>query len=377
MQRAAAFIFITCCALSALTLAEKTKDSKPPATVVPAESFSQTPNSTAEPTTTTTPNPTTTTTPNPTTTTTPNPTTTTTPKPTTPNPTNTTTPKPTTPNPTNTTTPKPTTPKPTNTTTPKPTTPKPTTPKPTTPKPTNTTTPKPTTPKPTTPKPTTTTTPKPTPTTTTPPRPGPTPSTNVTVGNYTLMADKTVVCLMAQMALKIRLQTPKANGTFIVQPKDTQTEGRCKETTANLTLVFKEGFITFLYNKSVADNSVYVDAVSFDLSYPLSTRGSNKPYNAKNDSLHLFRAKVGHSYSCTGESIYMGNGLYLDVSQDRMQAFNLTKSNNFGFPDNCPADQPDYRVAIAVGVTLLVLVVVVVLAYLLGRRRRTNGYQTL
>ncbi|XP_069033927.1 macrosialin [Embiotoca jacksoni] len=355
MQRAAVFIFITCCALSALTLAEKTKDSKPPATVVPAESFSQTPNSTAE--STTTPTPTNTTTLKPTTT--PTPTNTTTLKPTTtPTPTNTTTLKPTTkPKPTNTTTHKPTTtPTPTNTTTPKPTT---------KPKPTNTTTHKPTT------------TPKPTPTTTTPPRPGPTPSTNVTVGNYTLMADKTVVCLMAQMALKIRLQTPKANGTFIVQPKDTQTEGRCKETTANLTLVFKEGFITFLYNKSVADNSVYVDAVSFDLSYPLSTRGSNKPYNAKNDSLHLFRAKVGHSYSCTGESIYMGNGLYLDVSQDRMQAFNLTKSNNFGFPDNCPADQPDYRVAIAVGVTLLVLVVVVVVAYLLGRRRRTNGYQTL
>lgn len=26
----------------------------------------------------------------------------------------------------------------------------------------------------------------------------------------------------------------------------------------------------------------------------------------------------------------MGNGLYLDVSEDRMQAFNLTKSTDFG-----------------------------------------------
>lgn len=45
--------------------------------------------------------------------------------------------------------------------------------------------------------------------------------------------------------------------------------------------------------------------------------------------------------------------------------------------DVCPADQSDYRVAIAVGVTLLVLIVVVVIAYLVGRRRRSDGYQSL
>lgn len=53
-------------------------------------------------------------------------------------------------------------------------------------------------------------------------------------------------------------------------------------------------------------------------------------YTANNESVRLFPAKVGHSYSCRNESLYMGNGLYLDVSQDRMQAFNLTKSNEFG-----------------------------------------------
>ena len=48
------------------------------------------------------------------------------------------------------------------------------------------------------------------------------------------------------------------------------------------------------------------------------------------------------------------------------------------FPaDSCAADQPDHRVAIAVGVTLLVLIVIVVVAYLLGRRKRTDGYQSL
>lgn len=48
-------------------------------------------------------------------------------------------------------------------------------------------------------------------------------------------------------------------------------------------------------------------------------------YTANNISLHLFPAKIGHSYSCKNESIFMGNGLYLDVSKDQMQGFNITK----------------------------------------------------
>lgn len=56
----------------------------------------------------------------------------------------------------------------------------------------------------------------------------------------------------------------------------------------------------------------------------------NSSYSANNKSLHLFAANIGHCYSCKKESLFMGNGLYLDVSEDRMQAFNLTKSIDFG-----------------------------------------------
>ncbi|XP_049423468.1 macrosialin-like [Epinephelus fuscoguttatus] len=353
MKRAVVFAFIVCCAVSALSLAEDEKNSKPSATESSAEEFNSTP--TAKPA----PKPTTKPTPKPTTKPTPKPTTKPAPKPTT---------KP---------APKPTTkpaPKPTTKPAPKPTTkpaPKPTT-KPA-PKPTTKPAPKPTT-KPT-PKPTTKPAPKPT-TKPAPPPPQPTPSTNLTVGNYTVMGDKKEICLRAEMALQIRLATPKANGTFIVQPKVTKAEGGCNDTRANLTLVFKEGFITFMFNKSNANNTVYVDSMRFSLSYPLS-KERKLPFAATNKSVHLFAAKIGHCYSCKSDSLYMGDGLYLDVTQDRMQAFNLTKSNDFGLPDPCPADRPDYRVAIAVGVTLLVLIVVVVIAYLLGRRRRADGYQSL
>lgn len=197
----------------------------------------------------------------------------------------------------------------------------------------------------------------------------------MTVGNYTLK-NKAGICLMAKMALQIRLATSKPNGTFIVQPNKTSATGNCDERKANLTLTFPEGHITFMFNKSTEDNMGYVNALYFNISYPLSA-GGNGRYTAKNESVHLFAAKIGNSYSCKNESLFMGNGLYLDVTQSQMQAFNLTKSGEFGRPDKCAADQPDYRVAIAVGVVLLVLILIVVVVYLVGRRRRTDGYQSL
>ncbi|XP_051913060.1 lysosome-associated membrane glycoprotein 3 isoform X2 [Hippocampus zosterae] len=243
--------------------------------------------------------------------------------------------------------------------------------------------------KPTTPPANATTDPAPTPTnasitptpitsttvappTTTPAKP--TPPADLRAGDYRLMKGK-AVCLMAHVALQVRLVTPEARGTFIVQPNKTRAIGECQENKANLTLVFQEGFITFMFNKSTSENIAYVDTLMFSLAYPLSNVSGH--YAATNHSLRAFPAKIGHSYSCRSESVYMGNGLYLDVKDDRMQGFNLTKSDEFGVTDHCVADQPDYSVAIGVGVTLLVLVLVVLAVYLLGRKRRTDGYQSL
>ena len=63
----------------------------------------------------------------------------------------------------------------------------------------------------------------------------------------------------------------------------------------------------------------------------------NQKFNQKNNSLHLFAAATGYSYSCKSESLYMGSGLYLDVTQDQMQAFNLVNDQDFGkrkYPDH-------------------------------------------
>ncbi|XP_063326451.1 macrosialin [Pelmatolapia mariae] len=344
MLRTAVFVFIACCALSALSLAGDTNKSKPSATVAPASQFDSSSQAPSPNTTTTTSKP-----PKTTTTTKPPKTTTTTTKP----PKTTTTTKP---PKTTTTTKAPTTTKHPNTTTT-------TTKAPTTTKHPNTTT--------TTKAPTTTSKP-PNTTTTVSPKPTPRPSAGLTVGYYNITKNKNETCLRAQMALQIR--EVSTNTIFIVQPNLTRTSGSCNENSANLRISFKEGFINFSFIKNVSNNIVYVDAVSFSLNYPLTTGGST--YNAINKSVHLFPAQIGHSYSCMADSIYMGNNLSLDVNSDRMQAFNLTK-NNFGDADHCPADQRSYKVAIGVGVALLVLIVVVVVAYLVSRKRRTDGYQSL
>ncbi|CAM4516327.1 unnamed protein product [Leuciscus chuanchicus] len=323
----------------------------------------------------------------------------------------TTTPKPTTTTPhPNTTTPKPTTttPKPT-TTTPKPTTttphPNTTTPHPntTTPHP-NTTTPHPntTTPHPntTTPHPNTTTHQPPTtthnpnatthnpnatthnpnatthnPNTTTALPPAPTPPTNMTKGSYNVTDEKGNICILADLEIGIRVITKEVNGTFIVQPSKTTTNGQCVGNTGDITLHFGEGDISLKFKNDETKKKVYVEYMEYNLNYAFK-RGAMINYSGKNKSLELFSADPGHSYSCSAETVYMGDGVSLVLTNYRLQAFNI-KNKKFGTTDLCKADKPDYRVPIAVGIILIILIVIVVIAYLISRKRRSNGYQSL
>lgn len=120
---------------------------------------------------------------------------------------------------------------------------------------------------------------------------------------------------------------------------------------------------------------VYVETLEFDLNYAFKS-GAMKNYNGKNESLQLFAAAAEHSYSCKSVKVFMGQGVHLDFSSSRVQAFNI-KNKEFGKADLCKADQPDYRVPIAVGIILVILIVIVIIAYLVSRKRRTDGYQSL
>ena len=76
---------------------------------------------------------------------------------------------------------------------------------------------------------------------------------------------------------------------------------------------------------------VFGPVLSCDLSLSIcSNVTGNQEFQQQNKSLHLFAAATGYSYSCKSDSLYMGNGLYLDVTQDQMQAFNLVNNQDFG-----------------------------------------------
>ncbi|XP_072543970.1 lysosome-associated membrane glycoprotein 1 [Salminus brasiliensis] len=230
----------------------------------------------------------------------------------------------------------------------------------------NTTTPD--TPTNTTVHPNTTTTP-----TTSPPKP--TPPANLTLGTYTIK-DGSKVCIMLQAAIQINVNNSKVQGTFNVQPNQTQTYGSCKSNTGKIKLSFNQGIIVLAFLKNDTTKMVYATSVVVNLTYAFKS-GESYSISKTNTSVQLFSMKASHSYSCKSEKVNMGDGISLEFSQERLQAFDFGNNGQFGPIDLCKADQPNYNVAIAVGIVLIVLIIIVVIAYLLSRRKRTDGYQTL
>ncbi|KAL4631442.1 macrosialin-like [Arapaima gigas] len=204
--------------------------------------------------------------------------------------------------------------------------------------------------------------------------PAPTPSTTLEVGNYSVNAGGSL-CVRAQMAIQIQMSKRNETGVFIIQPNKTHADGGCDNTTANLTLLFKEGNLTFLFLRNITSNRVFVTSISFNVNYPIISSGPTQ-HSAMNNSVNQFSATISHCYSCKNSSVSMGEGYQLDISMVQLQAFNFT-NGNFGSPEPCPADLPNYHVAIAVGIVLLILIIIVVVAYFIGRRKRMDGYQSL
>ncbi|KAG1938980.1 lysosome-associated membrane glycoprotein [Pimephales promelas] len=197
----------------------------------------------------------------------------------------------------------------------------------------------------------------------------------MTKGNYNVTDKDGNICILADLGIGIRVNTSEVNGTFIVQPRKTSSGGECLEKTAKIILSFDEGKFILNFKNDETKKMVYVESVEFDLTYAFK-RGALEKYTGVNKSLELFSAAPGHSYSCSAETVYMGKGVSLDLTNYRLQAFNI-KNNGFGTTDLCKADQPDYRVPIAVGIILIILIVIVVIAYLISKKRRSNGYQSL
>ncbi|XP_074839134.1 macrosialin [Carettochelys insculpta] len=207
----------------------------------------------------------------------------------------------------------------------------------------------------------------------------PTAPPDVRVGDYWLAEGKEV-CVRVQSGLEIRVEYTKSSkaklwGAFAIQPNQTKVSGHCGNETATLRLNFPQGFLSFTFTQNKTRRTFYLREVQANLS--LRFPGAQEwDFGAHNDSLQEFEARLGHSYQCQNRSMGLSPQLRLDALQERVQAFALPPSGNFGEAELCPA-QRSLVVPIVIGVVLLVLILLVLIAYLMGRHRARGGYQTI
>ncbi|XP_018109390.1 macrosialin [Xenopus laevis] len=190
-----------------------------------------------------------------------------------------------------------------------------------------------------------------------PPSPEPTPS-DFSVNNTS------GTCLRLTAVLEITV-----NGTeriVVPPPPMTTSEGKCQEDQVEVTLGFPQATLHLAFTK---------DSTDFYLRDVNVTLLEKEPHNTFGASVKEMEAPLGHSFSCENVTLKVASSLVVTASKVKAQAFNFN-GFNYGPAKNCYF-KPNMTVPIVVGIVLLVLILVVVLAYIIGRRRRTGGYEML
>ncbi|KAK6325743.1 hypothetical protein J4Q44_G00050850 [Coregonus suidteri] len=101
------------------------------------------------------------------------------------------------------------------------------------------------------------------------------------------------------------------------------------------------------------------------------------PFNTSNSSLDYLRGSLGRSYMCSSEqTLAVDQNFSLNTFQLQVQPFGLTRGQ-FAQAEECQLDQDNMLIPIVVGAALAGLVLIVLIAYLIGRKRRPAGYQTI
>ncbi|XP_028654263.2 lysosome-associated membrane glycoprotein 2 isoform X1 [Erpetoichthys calabaricus] len=206
--------------------------------------------------------------------------------------------------------------------------------------------------------------------------PGPTPPGTMKAGDYNVTTGRgNELCVRAIFEAVIKNEGQKQTNTFIIQPDQTNFTGSCDAMTAKLNLTFTQGNLRFVFTKNTTSNTVFVSSIEGQLKYSFD-KDTAVDRSFSNDSLRLLEMKIGTAFVCNKQSVPLGNNLYLELSKEHVQAFNIT-NGNFGPDDICPADKGNYNIAIAVGVVLLILIIIVIVCYIISRRRSQSGYQAL
>ncbi|XP_067880090.1 macrosialin-like isoform X2 [Heterodontus francisci] len=199
-------------------------------------------------------------------------------------------------------------------------------------------------------------------------------------GNYKVTNNKTV-CAMAALKLQLRVQykTKKketAWGVFFIQPNKTKTSGSCGTYFVNMTLTFPEGFLTFGFKMNSKQQTFYLNEIRSELMYQFPGTTASQ-YSARNSSMVMLQTHLGHSFLCSNQSVKAESTFWVDLVDEQIQAFNISRNQQFGSAEVCPEDKRLPIVAIVVAVVLVLLIVIVLLAYLIGRRRNPAGYESI
>ncbi|XP_064639578.1 lysosome-associated membrane glycoprotein 1-like isoform X2 [Lineus longissimus] len=228
------------------------------------------------------------------------------------------------------------------------------------------------------------------------PTPTPTLPATPNSGNWSVQGSDGKTCMVAVMGARFEIPyTKKDNATATAKfdvPADATTEGStCGNATNSdtLQLDFFKNFVLKMIFTTVkasamltADDEYHLQNIS--LTYHLNEQqfpghGGN-PAEAlmiTNNEAH-FKVSVGKSYKCkTKVEIDMGGDARLDTYNLQVEAFKTSNGTDFDESSECAADGTSGIVPIAVGAALAALVVIVLIAYIIGRRKRYQGYEAL
>ncbi|UJR28402.1 hypothetical protein I4U23_009643 [Adineta vaga] len=221
--------------------------------------------------------------------------------------------------------------------------------------------------------------------------------------NYTWPQDSKNLCFAGQFDLVLNVDYTKANGakasakiplnnnTYESYRVSCSVPTNVHELTISMLNSFTEILLSFSVDaknmtslKKIYGYITFNDKQTYITEYAPSLEGVHH----FSSNVSLFEADRGNSYRCDTKTTVTGfnttNNVTvtsIELENLRVQAFadDSKEFSDYGVEKVCSADadKNSNLIPIIVGACLAVLVVVVLVAYLIGRRRNRNGYQSV
>lgn len=222
-------------------------------------------------------------------------------------------------------------------------------------------------------------------------------------GNYTLPKDSPNLCFIARFDLLLNVEYLKLDGKKNTTriPLNNQTfasyDGSCLSlTTHSLTIQMLDKLtsITFDFNLN-EKNQTSLSKVGLSLNIDENSEFYFANHSKSIEGLHIFLANESffstdrsNSYRCNSktkiENLKSKTNVTInsiDLENLRIQPFvnSETVFSDYAVEKVCAMDyiRGSNLIPIIVGICLALLVVIVLVAYLIGRRRNRNGYQSV